>query len=482
MKTLQYKVELLSDVILNQKAATEGPNNTLDFIPGGCFLGIAAKTVYSQDSKDAWAILHSGQVRFADAHPAHGEVRTLRVPAMLMHPKLDDNRYLVSAAIPEDEQTKEDMRKLQLKQCRSGFYDFSEQLALKVELDTDFAIKSAHDKNSRTSKDSAMYGYESLPKGAVFYFSVEMDDDKFEKIINDALCGIQHIGRSRSAQYGLVKITPYIYKSCDNIVIDVKTDGVYVYAEGRLIFLDGNGLPAFTPTAKDLGFEKGEVNWQKSQVRTFQYAPWNAKRQCFDADRCGIEKGSVFVVDNVSTMPQRHYVGVYQNEGFGKIIYNPAFLNADANGNADYQLAKDKKQSKDSHNDNPKISEYKSDLINYLVKEKENRKVEFDIYKAVNVWVDENAKYFRSKEFASQWGTIRSLASLRSVNIQDKLFNDKTGYLMHGIAQEKWAEGGRINKLKSFIDSLPVSMDDEDVRIAILNLAAEMAKRCRKEN
>lgn len=218
MKTLQYKVELLSDVILNQKAATEGPNNTLDFIPGGCFLGIAAKTVYSQDSKDAWAILHSGQVRFGDAHPAHGEVRTLRVPAMLMHPKLDDNRYLVSAAIPEDEQTKEDMRKLQLKQCRSGFYDFSEQLALKVELDTDFAIKSAHDKNSRTSKDSAMYGYESLPKGAVFYFSVEMDDDKFEKDINDALCGIQHIGRSRSAQYGLVKITPYILISISLVI------------------------------------------------------------------------------------------------------------------------------------------------------------------------------------------------------------------------------------------------------------------------
>lgn len=481
MKTLQYQVELLSDVILNQKAATEGPNNTLDFIPGGCFLGIVAKTVYSQDSKDAWAILHSGQVRFGDAHPAHGDVRTLRVPTMLMHPKLDDNRYFVSATIPEYEQTKENMRKLQLKQSRSGFYDFSEQLAIKVESDTNFAIKSAHDKSSRTSKNSAMYGYESLCKGAVFYFFVEIDDDRFEKTINDALCGIRHIGRSRSAQYGLVEIKPYNYKSCDN-TIDVKTNCVYVYAEGRLIFLDENTLPTFTPTAKDLGFEYGEVNWLKSQVRTFQYAPWNAKRQCFDADRCGIEKGSVFVVDNVSTMPQRHYVGVYQNEGFGKVIYNPAFLNADANGNADYQLAKDEKQSKNPQNNNPKISEYKSDLINYLVKVKENREVEFDIYKAVNKWGDENAKYFRSKEFASQWGTIRSLASLRSVNIQDKLFNDKTGYLMHGIAQEKWAEGGRIYKLKSFIESLPVGMDDEDVRIAILNLAAEMAKRCRKEN
>jgi hypothetical protein len=33
---------LLSDIIINQKAATEGPNKTLDFIPGSNFLGIVA--------------------------------------------------------------------------------------------------------------------------------------------------------------------------------------------------------------------------------------------------------------------------------------------------------------------------------------------------------------------------------------------------------------------------------------------------------
>ena len=42
MSILKFKCTLLSDVILNQKAATEGPNQTLDFIPGSCFLGIVA--------------------------------------------------------------------------------------------------------------------------------------------------------------------------------------------------------------------------------------------------------------------------------------------------------------------------------------------------------------------------------------------------------------------------------------------------------
>ena len=41
MKTIHFKCTLLSDVILNQKSATEGDNNTLDFIPGVVMLNSA---------------------------------------------------------------------------------------------------------------------------------------------------------------------------------------------------------------------------------------------------------------------------------------------------------------------------------------------------------------------------------------------------------------------------------------------------------
>lgn len=57
----------------------------------------------------------------------------------------------------------------------------------------------------------------------------------------------------------------------------------------------------------------------------FQYAPWNYKRQAFDADRCGIEKGSVFLVKTKEKMPATSTIGFYQNEGFGHIVYNPVF-------------------------------------------------------------------------------------------------------------------------------------------------------------
>ena len=90
MKTLRFKCTLLSDVILNQKAASEGANNTLDFIPGSNFLGIVAAK-YNDFGDNAMEVFHSGKVRFGDAHPVckgHDGIRTLRVPASMYHPKL----------------------------------------------------------------------------------------------------------------------------------------------------------------------------------------------------------------------------------------------------------------------------------------------------------------------------------------------------------------------------------------------------------
>lgn len=90
---------------------------------------------------------------------------------------------------------------------------------------------------------------------------------------------------------------------------------------------------------------------------------------------------------------------------------------------------------------------------------------------------------FTSKEFASQWGTIRALASIRNAKktIIDRLFEKEEGYLEHGIAKEKWDEGGRKEELRKFINDLSKNMNDKDVRLAVVNLAAEMAKRCRKK-
>ena len=82
MKRKVYRCTLLSDIIINQKAATEGNQNTLDFIPGSNFLGIAASAIYPDPDltdSEKMEIFHSGHVRFGDAHPLFNGQRTVLI-------------------------------------------------------------------------------------------------------------------------------------------------------------------------------------------------------------------------------------------------------------------------------------------------------------------------------------------------------------------------------------------------------------------
>ena len=94
MKTIQFRCKLLSDVILSQKAATEGSHESLSFIPGNNFLGIVAQNYTQYASNEQAEIFHSGHVRFSDAHPVNrdGKIRSLHIPAALYYPKLTVTR------------------------------------------------------------------------------------------------------------------------------------------------------------------------------------------------------------------------------------------------------------------------------------------------------------------------------------------------------------------------------------------------------
>lgn len=502
MKTLKFKCKLLSDVILNQKAASEGANNTLDFIPGSNFLGIVAAK-YADFGNAAMEVFHSGKVRFGDAHPVckdNDGMRTLRVPASMYYPKLKKASEIcyIHHEYSRDKDTEGDGRNpQQLKQCRQGFYAFENGAGFKAETSANFALKSAYDREARRSKDSQMFGYEALDKGAVFYFEVEVDSDDLAETISAALLGERNIGRSRTAQYGSVKIEKYDFTEAQSR--SPKADGyVTVYADGRLIFIDDNGEPTFRPTAKDLGLDSGEIDWERSQVRTFQYAPWNGKRKTRDADRCGIEKGSVFVVKDCKNQDfESKYVGVYRNEGFGRVIYNPEFLDtADnaSNGQAKFKLKDGEKEATGIKKPTliPADKVNKSPLLNYINRAIRDKGEDEYIREKVNKFVDDNAGRFSGERFASQWGTIRTIAMQykKSKDIKDKLFaqsNDKTkcGYLTHGVAKEQWDKRDRRTLLQKFVEDVEKEAYKKNygdiTAKALINLASEMAKICKKQ-
>ena len=173
----------------------------------------------------------------------------------------------------------------------------------------------------------------------------------------------------------------------------------------------------------------------------------------------------------------KKHLGSYQNEGFGKVIYNPDFLKASDDGKLSFKIEpKEDKKAKE-------CNDPKTVLTSFLSAQEEKRKEEADIYEVVNSWVNDpvKTKVYAKESFASQWGHIRSLA-LQSKNKEvlfDKLFkgeNDKDvkdhekGYLVHGVAKDKWA--GKTQALKDFVNSHSPK--------TVVNLASEMQKKCKK--
>lgn len=507
----QFKCTLQSDIIINQKAATEETQETLDFIPGNNFLGVVAGVLYNNDqlSKDEqWVLFHSGKVRFGDAHPCDSRLlRSLRVPAAMAHPKNDSYTYIIYHEACQTEKAKN----LQLKQNREGFYLFDhvayEKQGEKLKVNKSFAIKSAYDSEKRRSKDKQMYGYQSLDKGASFLFEVDIDDDIPEALTRQLIEALQgegkRVGRSRTAQYGLVNIEEVSYKEFEQQLMD--DEYVYVYADGRLIFLDKDtGLPTFRPTAAQLGVQGGEIDWCKTQIRTFQYAPWNFKRQACDTDRCGIEKGSVFAIKNGKVPSYTAYIGSYRNEGFGKVIYNPAFLEADNEGKALWALFDPEKgeseKMKNEQNQEPLFEyieeEAPDELINYLYNCYNEDVLKDKVYKAVNEFVSKNKNNYKGERFASQWGRIRQIGMQYTTkeDLKRELFDENNGYLTHGVAAEKWSERNRFSDLEKFVGAITQRTDgtketeetektkkikDKEARWRLINLASAMAKECK---
>lgn len=505
MKTLQFKCKLLSDVILNQRAATEGNQESLTFIPGNSFLGIVAKDYMSFQAKEQTEIFHSGHVRFGDAHPVSKDAKTrsLHIPASLFYPKLKslgEESYVHHFYSRSDDKNGTKGQPQQLKQCREGYYEFDGNKANAVECLKSFAIKSAYDRTLRKSKDSQMFGYEGLEKGSEFYFSVEIDNEALASIIEEKLTGRKHVGRSKTAQYGLIEITKTTFGEIQSTPSLFHINGnsyITVYADGRLIFLDETGTATFQPTAQMLGLN-GEIDWEKSQIRTFQYAPWNGKRQTRDADRVGIEKGSVFVVklDELPTLSQLpSYVGNYKNEGFGKIIYGWNLLQkAGENGQTNLRLSKQEYS---------KTTEQRAlegtPLLAFLARKKHKNSSSVYIYEQVNNFVSKYKPLFSQGKFSSQWGAIRSIALQHPTmnEILHELFDKKelkkrepsptdprteviesSGYITHGIKAKDWKTKQRDRILREFIEQMGNSQEYGDLsQRALVNLASEMAKK-----
>jgi len=429
MMSLVFQVEFLSDIVLPATSNNEGNIEQLDFIPGSNFLGMVAKSYDNFD--DSFKVFHSGNVKFGDANILNDDKQTYKMPLSYFHKKLE-KEILYNHHLLVDKDFKEFG---QLKQKRDDYITKDNYV---VEIDYNYSQKSAYDKRNRRSLDKSMYGYSAIANGTKWQFSISIDDTISNKDINlikSSIVGIKRLGKSKSAQYGLVDIKE-LGKKED--ITDSNSKDIILYANSRISLIDNDGNPTYDLQYLFDGLNPENIVYDKCQIKTSSFTPYNSTRQTKDYERICINKGSVIVLKNIDKNIIPKFVGAYQNEGFGEIILNPSFLMQ-----KEFSLTKNNNKKDDT-----KKEPIKSDLARFLQNKVNVKKEKLDILTDVDEFIKDN-KSLSKKKMNSQWGQIRSICS--TSNDKD-IYEDVKEYITHGVAKVKW-EGKNEKLLLDGIDN-----------------------------
>jgi hypothetical protein len=429
MRELIFEVEFLSDIVLPATSNNEGNIKQLDFISGSNFLGMVAKN-YDKFG-DSFKVFHSGAVKFGDGVVLKDNKPTYKMPLSFFHEKLDDSKIFNHHKI-------EDFSKfIQLKQKRSGYITYELEVA---QIDYNYSQKSAYDKTKRRSKDSSMYGYNAIQSGTNWQFSIKVDvtiSSNDIELIKSNIIGNQRLGKSKSSQYGLVNINfiedKNIQKSTQKY-----SNSVIIYAKSRLALVDDDGNATYDLKYLFECLNDNNIDYNKTQIRTSSFTPYNRTRQTKDYERLCINSGSVIVLKDLKDIEIPNFVGAYQSDGFGEILINPSFL--EKNG---FEL---KKESNKQETKEP--IQIITPIAKFLEQRENSKNSKLDLAKSVSKFINNNKKVYDEK-MNSQWGAIRSLCS----NNTNETIKDKVeDYISHGVAKTKW-EGNKKTTLLNAIEN-----------------------------
>jgi len=439
---LVFQVEFLSDIVLPSSSNTEGNIQNLDFIAGSKFLGMVAQNYDNFDN--SFDVFHSGKVKFGDATLLKDAKQTYKMPLSFFYDKGKEDKFYNHHLIKDFKQFD------QLKQLRNSYITKDLQ---KVNIDYNYSQKSAYNKEHRRSKEGSMFGYFAMKKGLKWQFSIKINEsvsNKDRELIKKSIIGKKRLGKSKSAQYGLVKIL--LQGSKENI--EEKTQAkTTLYANSRIALLDECGNPTYD--LKYL-FDGADVDYAKTQIRTSTFTPYNGVMQTKTYERVVINKGSVIVLKSITPEQLeeiKNGVGIYLAEGFGDVLINPSFL-------SDYDFSFIDNKPIDNITQNIVI---KSDLAKFLEQREKNKIEKLNILNDVDNFIKEYYKPLYEKIKPSQWGKIRSICT----SGKDDFTEEIKEYISTGT--KKWEENQINTLLKDeysleFIKLLSIQMPKQGVK------------------
>jgi hypothetical protein len=251
----------------------------------------------------------------------------------------------------------------------------------------------------------------------------EFADD--EKLIIKTLQESKKLGKSKSAEYGEVEITGGEVSTSQNGEAEASLpNGEFaLYCNSRLALVDEFGNPTYDLNCLCDGIE---VVYEKTQIRTSTFTPYNGAQKTKTYERVCINKGSVIVIKSLTDAQKEQIqngVGAFLSEGFGEIIINPSFLRQ-----KEFPLQKECKDKKEKLAKLP-ITE---DVVKFLAQREKAKNEMLDIGNEVAVFVNKHKKEKLKNIKSSQWGNIRSIVSSNQSDYREKI----TEYITTGT--KKW--------------------------------------------
>lgn len=451
-----YKLTFLSDIVLQGSSNTQGKVETLDYITGASILGIVAKNYDKFENKTD--IFHSQKVRFGEATLFDNNKECYKAPLCFFAPKNDFDKQEVKNNHFIKYEIQKEIDK-QYKQIRTGYINSKLDY---LTLDFAYTQKAAYDKTNRRAKDSSMYGYNSIQKGTSWIFSLKIDESissNDSELLNNSLLGTRYLGKSKTSSYGKVKIEELEDFQKENIENPIQTVTNFIYIKSSLALFDENGMSTFTPTKENLGLENATINWERTQIKTKTFTPYNSQRECFDFSRNIIQRGSVIALENLSEkdiQTLKNGIGAYLNEGYGEILINPSFLLKEEEFGLNKKLITYQEENSSSKVDDT--------LVVFLTNKKEDSSKALNEVEKVEQYIEKNKDSFKGVS-KSQWGQIRAICQFNENSYKEKIKE----FISKGVSEKQWKDAKeKIEKLLDsesleFIKLLAMTMPKKDL-------------------
>lgn len=406
-----FEIELRTDVSLSNAARTLGAHETLDYVPGRVLWGIAAGRAYAggMDPGEAFRLFQQGAVRFFDAVPAasgpDGRPRRTAPTPRSWQMRKYGTAVRNFAAPDQREQTRGE-------QYEPLAPDWRAPDGTVVRIEKRFAMRTAIEAAGRARK-GLLFGLESIAAGTRFLARIEGADADVERA-GQLLAGECRLGRSRSAEYGLARITRLDHTAATLAEApDGQASRIAILCLSRLALRDSRtGQPTFEAAPEFFGLDPAvwRTDLASCFVRTARYSPFHQKRGRPETERAVIEPGSVVVFETRAGPPVALAevrekcacgVGEWRHQGLGEVSVNPEWLTV---GEPRIPHAPDPARGDRGA---AAAAPPEDELYRWAARDAAERRRAREQF----LWAEQNAAAFAAYALPpSQWGMLRALA------------------------------------------------------------------------